>query len=45
MQAAPVCTIIVPLQCRLLCPYIKTEFPYYSVFAKILAMKVSFCKS
>ena len=30
-QDRPVYTVTVPLQCRRVCIYVKTEFPYYSV--------------
>ena len=34
----PVYIIIVPLQCRQVCLYVKTEFPYYSLFTMISAV-------
>ena len=39
----PVYTVNVPLQCRRVHLYVNIEFPYYSVFVKILAVS-AVCK-
>ena len=38
IKAGPVYTVNVPLQCRRVRIYVKTEFPYYSIFIMISAL-------
>ena len=43
MLTGPIYTVIVPLQNRQVCIYVKAEYPYYSVhvFIMISAVKVA----
>ena len=43
MYTCPIYTIIVPLQCRQVHLYVKTEFLYYSVFTMISAVYIFIC--